>query len=74
MADTTQKSGLDLNAIAQILATLLPVLMQFGLPLVEKAISAIKQDPTLPTDVLKDTILKRLSDASAINNQILNEN
>lgn len=65
--------GVDLNQIINLVATLLPVIIQFGLPLIEKVIVSIKEDPNLPADALKETLLKRLEDASKKNAEILNQ-
>jgi hypothetical protein len=65
--------GVDPNVIVKLVADLLPVIIQFGLPLVEKVITSIKEDPSLPVDGLKDTLLKRLEEASQKNQAILDQ-
>lgn len=65
--------GVDANQVLIIVAQLLPLVLQYGIPMITKVIQAIQEDPNLPQEALKETFLKRIEEASALNNAIINE-
>lgn len=74
MAEQNQVQ-IDPNKILQLVALLLPIVLQYGIPLVEKVIQSVKEDPNLPADVelLKAKVMARLEEASKLNSEVIAE-
>lgn len=74
MADQTNNTtAAEITAISTIVATLLPTVIQYGIPLVEKVVGMIKTDPTIPVSALQQTIATRLANAATNNQAVLTE-
>lgn len=75
MADTNSNANTaaEITAISSLVSVLVPTLIQFGIPLVEKVVEMIKKDPTIPASALAATIAQRLAEAATNNQAILAE-
>lgn len=63
----------EITAISSLVATLLPSILQYGIPMVEKVVAMIKHDPTIPVSALQQVIAQRLAETTQNDAQILAE-